>query len=579
MNAVWTPEKRERGLKTIMDHARPHRSLLVRGCLWTVGVVLCRLAMPWPLRGVVEIVFPHANGESALLVQQLPSWGDPVLWLAGIYLLCAAGTGFTEMAQRVNMMRFSAQTVHDMRSAAARGAAQKALRGGRTGDLIARVVGDAARIKAGLSGILVHVTQNGLLFIAVCVLFLFISPKLGAFFLMAGALALLIGFRAADPVARSADKHRRMEGDYAAMLEEGLTHGDLDLDLEDLNLGSARKDVKTTRLITRSTLLVHVVLASTVGLALWVGARDVAAGHLAPGDIFLFIAYALTVHRRTVQIGRQAARGGKVLACANRIGMLVQNADDALGADAPEGLSHGLRIEELKLSSARGRGDRPRLKRTDLTIRPAERVAVLGGIGAGKSSLLRVIAGAESPRKGKVFWDDVDVSDNGGVLRSGVGYVAQDPVFPAQLLWKTLGLAGPEALSSDQQQTLERLGVWPIIRRTPRGFEAKVASSDFSRNEARLLSLAGLLLQDDSPVWVLDNPLEGLNTRAARRCLAEIMSRAGERALIIALPRAIDLDRFDRVLGMRRGKLTFDGEPVRWRNRKTTGEEGALCRH
>lgn len=564
---MWSKKKKQRAINTIFTFGGAHRSWLIRGGLGTIGVVFCRLAMPWPLRGVIEVVFPRGHEDGKLLVDFLPSWWEPVFWLAGIYLLLAFILGISEFIQRVNIMRFAAQTVHDMRAAAVKGAKSlSSFERASSGDLISRIIGDSARIKAGLSGIVVHGLQNGLLFVAVCAVMLYISLHLGLIFLLAGVIALWIGLSTSTPVAKTASKQRRKEGDYAAALQEGLEHGGQDLLMKEINWSSARKEVRTTKIIALSSLYVHVVLAAAVGVALWFGTYGVRAGFIAPGDLFIFIAYALTVHRRMVQVGRQAARTGKVLACANRLSVFIKKADlhHASTSSTTSGVSleSGLRFERVKLSSSLGRGAKARLRRMDLVIQPRSHVAVLGNIGAGKSSLLRLLAGVEFPDKGKIFWDDEDVTIGDTDLSSRVAYLSHDPVFPPTKVWKILGLSGPDALTPEQQEILQRIEAWKLIQGFPKGLRTRVGSISISRNEARILRLSGIILGDTSSVWVLDNPVRGFSRKKARRCLEEILTRASDRTVVIAMSEPIHLDGFDRVLFLQRGKILFEGTPA-----------------
>lgn len=581
---MWSKKKKKRALNTIITYGGPHKAWLVRGMLGTIGVVLFRLLMPWPLRGVVEVVFPRGSDQGKLLVDYLPAWGEPVVWLAGFYILIAIGLGISELIQRVNIMRFSSQTVHDMRSAAVRGLKgmpQQERTG--SGDIIARIIGDSARIKAGLSGIMVHGLQNGLLFVLVCAVMLYISVVLGLIFLVAGLIALYIGISASTPVARTASRQRRKEGDYAAAITEELDYGGQDIQLEEINWSSARKEVRTTKIIAVSSLFVHVVLAAAVGLALWIGSYGVREGYIEPGELFLFIAYALTVHRRMVQVGRQSARTGKVLACADRIGAFLRNVGSAeVTALQPHvfvPIKTGLRLESVKLASVHGRDSRARLRRTSLTIRPETTVAVLGNIGSGKSSLLRVLAGVEFPDKGKIYWDDQDVSHSDDGLSTRVAYLPQDPVFPPTHLWKLIGLKEPGELTAEQEETLVNIEAMKIVKSFPKGLSKKVGLTSISRNEARLLRLAGLLIGDTSSVWVFDNPLQGFRSRKAEKCLDEIIKCASGRTVVISFSEPVRLESFDRVLYMRGGKVRFDGTPVEWEEwRRTQKEESKINR-
>jgi ABC-type transport system involved in cytochrome bd biosynthesis fused ATPase/permease subunit len=354
-------------------------------------------------------------------------------------------------------------------------------------------------------------------------------------------------------------------------LQEGIESGDLDNQLDEINWSSSRKEVRTTKLIARSSLYVHMVLALAVGVALWVGSVGVADGFIAPGDLFIFIAYALTVHRRMVQVGRQAARTGKVLACADRISVYLRPQGKAAAkgvarseksdADTDVKLKTGLRLERVKLDSARGRGARLRLRRTDLTILPESHVAVIGNVGAGKSSLLQLMAGVDVADKGRIFWDEEDMTAKSEALSSRVGYLAQDIIFPPTPLWKILGFDGVEELSSEQEETLEHIEALKLVKSFSKGLNTKVGSSNVSRNEARILRLAGILLHDTSSLWILDNPVQGLRGKKAKLSMEEILRCAKGRALVVGLAGPIAMQRFDRVVTLRSGKLRFEGTP------------------
>lgn len=548
------------------NYGRPHGSVLVRGIVASLGVVLFRLAMPWPLRGIIETLFQDPTRRSAFLIEFLPTWGNPAMWFGAAYLVLTAGAGFCELLQRVAMKQFAARTVHDLRGAAVRDALHAGANSAAPADLIARVIGDSARIKAGLSGILVHGFQSGLLYMGVSILLLAMSPQLAVFFLGAGALAVLVSARACGSVATSAHRHRRKEGAYAVVVEQAIQAGMGQRWDDQLNIASARKDVETTRLISRTTLVVHTVLAATLGVGLWVGHAGVKAGRLEPGDLFIFVAYTLIVHRRMVQLGRQLARGGKVLACTRRIAqLLVQPADNGPGPASHGPLRSMLRLEQVRLDSLRSHAARPRLRRTDLAIRAGSRVAVLGPPGSGKTSLLRVLAGMETPSKGTIRWDDELLMAPDRTLREQAGYLADYPLFSSRPVWRILGLPGPEAALSPEMMSLwHLLGIGKFLRGLPKGMREKVASATISRREARSLQL-GSILGDSSCMWILDDPFATEGRKKTQRRLAAVLQRAKGRTVIVSLSGRVSLELFDRVLVLHHGRIIFDGTPNEWK--------------
>jgi ATP-binding cassette subfamily C protein CydC len=489
---------------------------------------------------------------------------DPVLVFCLLYIVLAVGTGVFEWTQRVWMARMASLTAHDLRAAAVAAASRGPARtsAGRA-DLITRIIGDSARVKADLKGILVHLTQNSLLLLAITILFLYLAPRLGLLFLLSGLLAILIGYFTVEEVAETTSQQRRKESKYAAAIELPAHEGGA-WSGTSLNRSSAKKEVRITKIIGRSTLLIHAAVAATLGLAFWIGVQDVRGGALAPGELFLFIAYAITIQRRAVMSGRQVARGGKVLANAERIGHLIET---GAGPAVPaRSLVTSIELKELRIKSSAAHGKQPQLGPLDLVIPRGEHLLVLGNDGAGKTSLLRILSGREQAKPGQVLWDGDDVGGSPEILRESVAYLPDDVEFGGMTVRWLIGLAGTGEPNFQEVQMLQDLGAWKIIRGLRGGLEQVVASSELSRRERRTLALVGILMSD-APVWLLDEPVDGDGHRDTRR-IGVTLDRATDRTVIVGLRRPVLVERFDRIVVLRKGQIDFQGSPAEWKLRR-----------
>src|SRR5262249_36909908 len=139
---------------TLAPYARPHSRHLAEGTVATIVLVAARLAFPWPLRGLMEIVFHNGtHGRGAAVASLVPRLGDPGWCLAGSFVAIIVLWGISESLQRLTFTRFAVGLVRDSR-AAALAAIPAAAAGDRDpGDLIAAVTGDAARVKSGVKTI------------------------------------------------------------------------------------------------------------------------------------------------------------------------------------------------------------------------------------------------------------------------------------------------------------------------------------------------------------------------------------------------------------------------------------------
>jgi ABC-type transport system involved in cytochrome bd biosynthesis fused ATPase/permease subunit len=150
-----------------------------------------------------------------------------------------------------------------------------------------------------------------------------------------------------------------------------------------------------------------------------------------------------------------------------------------------------------------------------------------------------------------------------------VGFLPRDPVFPSRELWQLVGLADPSGPTNEEKKTLRRIGAWSSLREISKNWRSKVASSEVSTGQARLIALSKLLLGGGGGAWVLDGVLEGASKKVARARLAEILRLAAARTVAVSALAAFEPEQFDRVIALRRGRVAFDGTPDEWANAET----------
>jgi ATP-binding cassette, subfamily B, bacterial len=536
-------------LRLLRRFGAPHWRWSAAGWLATLFIVASRLAMPWPLRRIIEVASAAdpAGGNGG------NDWLQPTLGFVAAYIVIAVVLGYSELRQRVSFKRYAARTVHGLREAAV-----ATLRAGptrkKTPDLISRIIGDCARVKAEMSGILVHVSQNGLLFVGICGIFLVLSPTLAAFFLIGGVYAIVVGYRVTSRVEAITTAQREKEAQYASYVNDLVDHG---LDSKrgaEINATSARDDITATHLIARSTWLVHTGLSVITGCALLVSMHEVQHGRLELGEMFLFIAYVLIAHRRLIQLGRQVGRGGKMVANVNRVGELLEPNSTPQEDDLPPlHESFELALLETGYTGVSSEGG-PRVR---LEFPRGSRTVLVASDGSG-TRLLERMAG-ESDDGAEVLWDSKSVAPSALRASQQVVYVSRTPNFPARKL--SWFIDHRTRLKSD---TARALGLRRFVREQPQGLKTRISSDAISPARSQALTLGRLLWGGEGSVWLIDQPMCGVRADKVERTVGAILDHLGMRTLIMALPNVISAERFDRLIVMEEDRIVFDGPPLSW---------------
>ncbi|MCZ0738503.1 ATP-binding cassette domain-containing protein, partial [Phreatobacter sp. AB_2022a] len=187
-----------------------------------------------------------------------------------------------------------------------------------------------------------------------------------------------------------------------------------------------------------------------------------------------------------------------------------------------------------------------------LTVRRGERVAIVGPSGAGKSTLAGLLAGEIAAEAGTVE-----------VLPSGL--LTQRTELFDDSLRENLLLADPVADDAALWRALDAAGLGPTVRATGQGLDLRLGEGGLglSGGQARRLALARLMLCG-APLWLLDEPTEGLDGTMARDVLARLAPDGGQHALVIVTHLRREAAIADRLIILEPGRVVAElrrGEP------------------
>ncbi|MDD8023843.1 MAG: type I secretion system permease/ATPase [Paracoccaceae bacterium] len=202
----------------------------------------------------------------------------------------------------------------------------------------------------------------------------------------------------------------------------------------------------------------------------------------------------------------------------------------------------------------------PVLKIAQLAIAPGERIALLGGNGAGKSTFLRVMAGYLDPASGSLLLDNLALSQIDPIdRRRQIGYLPQSVALFQGTLRDNLLL--DHGLHSDDEllAALDAVGLGVFVRRHVRGLDLQIhGNSNVSGGQRQAIGLARVLLQDPRVV-LLDEPTASFDQNTERHVIEHLQTWLSGRTTIIATHRKELLTLAERAVVLKDGQVAHDG--------------------
>jgi len=298
-------------------------------------------------------------------------------------------------------------------------------------------------------------------------------------------------------------------------------------------------------------------------IVLGVGATWVAHGSLTAGVLVAFLLYLSQFFAPVQQLsqvfdGYQQARVG-----LHRIGDLLRTPSTVVPAARPVPVPARLRgeVELREVSFRYGSADRPALDRVSLCVPAGQTVALVGATGAGKSTLVKLLARFYDATGGKVVVDGVDVRDfDLSGFRRRLGVVPQEAHLFTGDVADNVRYGRPDAPDSAVEQAVREVGALPMVAGLSGGFHHQLGErgQGLSAGQRQLVALARAELVDPDLV-LLDEATAALDPATESAVLAASERMTHRRTTFVVAHRLATAARADRIVVLDGGRIVEDG--------------------
>jgi subfamily B ATP-binding cassette protein MsbA len=310
-----------------------------------------------------------------------------------------------------------------------------------------------------------------------------------------------------------------------------------------------------------STPITHTLASIALAIIVYIAMQDTVGERATVGEFASFITAMLMLLaplKRLTEVNAPLQRG---LAAAESVfGLIDQPVEDDRGTVVVP-RARGEVVYENVAFTYPTRVD-PALAGISLSVRPGETVALVGGSGGGKTTLVNLLPRFYSPSSGRILVDGHDIQTlTLESLRANLALVSQEVVLfndtiQANIAYGKLG----GATEAEVIAAAEAAHAMDFIRETPDGLKTMIGENGLrlSGGQRQRLAIARALLKD-APILILDEATSALDSESERTVQAALETLMRGRSTIVIAHRLSTIERADRILVVERGRIVEEG--------------------
>jgi ATP-binding cassette, subfamily B, multidrug efflux pump len=519
------------------------------------------------LHNGIWVLFPKVLGNASEALHEGVTRHKLLLY-AGLLLVIAISKGIFQFLTRWIVIGISRDIEFDLRNDLfehLEGLSYSYYQRHRTGDIMARATNDLSAVRNLLGPAIMYSANTIVLTAAALIFMIAISPKLTFYtFLPLPVASILIqyfGRQIHDRFERiqamfSEISARAQENFSGARLVRAYVQEEAEIRaFETENKEYIRRSLRLVRLMGMLWPTLEFMLGCAVVLVLWLGGREVVAGHMSVGQFVSFSTYMMQLTWPIIALGyviNLFQRGTASLGRLNEIMMEQPEICNEPGACDRE-IEGEIEFRNLNFSYEA----KQVMHGVNLRVRAGSSLAIVGPTGSGKTTLVSLIPRIYDAEPGTVLIDGRPIREYSlASLRKNIGFVPQETFLFSDRIRENIALGVESATDREIHDAAEAANIAADIESFPEGYETLVGERGItlSGGQKQRTAIARALIRNPK-ILILDDALSSVDTQTEDKILNHLRDVMQGRTTIFISHRVSTVRNADRIAVLHGGRI------------------------
>ena len=551
-------------LKKVLRRLKPHTFAIVLSLISAAVSVVMSLYIPVLIGRAIDCIVEAGKVDFSLMKG----------YLMGV-AICALAAGIVQWGMREINNRITFQVTRDIRNEAFRHIQVLPLSyldQQSQGDLVSRVIADVDTFADGLLMGFTQFFSGVMTILGTLIIMLSIHPIIAVVVILVTPLSLVVAGFIAKRTYSMFTLQSSTRGELTGLVDEAIgqikvvrAFGHEAASLEKFDEVNGRLDKASLQAVFFSSLtnpctrFVNSVVYALVALT---GALFCLSGGISVGSLTILLNYANQYTKPFNEISGVVTELQNALACAGRVLELIEapaRTPEPVHPRKPEKTQGSLEIQDLKFSYT---PDKPLIDDFNLSVKPGQRIAIVGPTGCGKTTFINLLMRFYDPQGGTIQLDGVNTRDmTRSDLRHSVGMVLQDTWLKAGTIRENIAMGKPQATMEEVVAAAKQAHAHSFIKRLPQGYDTVIGESggSLSQGQKQLLCIARVMLCLP-PMLFLDEATSSIDTRTEIRIQKAFDTMMQGRTTFIVAHRLSTIREADVILVMKDGHIIEQGD-------------------